>query len=50
MKKNIKVNIFGALYPMDEDAYAMLNAYIINMRDYFSRRPDGKEFHISYTW
>lgn len=43
MKKNITVNIFGSLYPMDEDAYAMLNAYIINMREYFSRRPDGKE-------
>ncbi len=28
---------------MDEDAYAMLNAYIANMRDYFSRQPDGKE-------
>ncbi|MDE5870430.1 MAG: PspC domain-containing protein, partial [Muribaculaceae bacterium] len=43
MKKNITVNIFGSLYPMDEDAYAMLNAYIANMRDYFSRQPDGKE-------
>lgn len=43
MKRNITVNIFGSLYPMDEDAYAMLNAYIINMRDYFSRQPDGKE-------
>ncbi len=43
MKRNITVNIFGALYPMDEDAYAMLNAYITNMRDYFSRQPDGKE-------
>ncbi len=28
---------------MDEDAYAMLNSYIANMRDYFSRQPDGKE-------
>lgn len=28
---------------MDEDAYAMLSAYITNMRDYFSRQPDGKE-------
>lgn len=43
MKRNITVNIFGSLYPMDEDAYAMLNAYIANMRDYFSRQPDGKE-------
>lgn len=43
MKRNITVNIFGSLYPMDEDAYAMLNAYIVNMRDYFSRQQDGKE-------
>lgn len=43
MKKNITVNIFGSLYRMDEDAYAMLNAYIANMREYFSRQPDGKE-------
>lgn len=43
MKRNITVNIFGSLYPMDEDAYAMLNAYLLNMRQYFSRKPDGKE-------
>lgn len=43
MKRNITVNIFGSLYPIDEDAYAMLNAYIVNMRDYFSRQTDGKE-------
>ena len=43
MKRNITVNIFGSLYPMDEDAYAMLNAYIVNMRSCFSRQPDGKE-------
>lgn len=43
MKRNFTVNMFGSLYPMDEDAYAMLNAYISNMRDYFSNQPDGKE-------
>lgn len=43
MKRNITVNIFGSLYPIDEDAYAMLNSYIVDMRDYFSRQPDGKE-------
>ncbi|MDE6342783.1 MAG: PspC domain-containing protein, partial [Muribaculaceae bacterium] len=43
MKRNITVNIFGSLYPMDEDAYAMLNAYITDMRDCFSHLPDGKE-------
>lgn len=43
MKRNITVNIYGSLYPMDEDAYALLNAYITNMREYFSRQTDGKE-------
>lgn len=43
MKRNITVNIFGSLYRMDEDAYAVLNAYIANMREYFSHQPDGKE-------
>lgn len=43
MKRNITVNIFGSLYPIDEDAFAMLNSYIINMRGYFLRQPDGKE-------
>ncbi len=43
MKRNITVNIFGSLYPIDEDAYAMLNAYIMHMRNYFSHQPDGKE-------
>lgn len=43
MKRNITVNIFGSLYPIDEDAYAMLNAYLLNMRDYFSHQPEGKE-------
>lgn len=43
MKRNITVNIFGSLYRMDEDAYAVLNTYILNMREHFSRQPDGKE-------
>ena len=43
MKRNITVNIFRSLYPKDEDAYAMLNAYLVNMPAYFSRQPEGKE-------
>lgn len=43
MKKNITVNIFGTLYPIDEDAYELLQKYNENMRRYYSRREDGDE-------
>ncbi len=43
MKKNISVNIFGTLYPIDEDAYELLQRYNENMRRYYSRREDGDE-------
>ena len=43
MKKNITVNIFGTLYPIDEDAYELLQRYNENMRRYYSRREGGEE-------
>ena len=43
MKKNISVNIFGTLYPIDEDAYDLLLKYNENMRRYYSRMEDGEE-------
>ena len=43
MKKNISVNIFGTLYPIDEDAYELLQQYNENMRRYYSRMEDGDE-------
>ena len=43
MKKNISVNIFGTLYPIDEDAYELLQKYNENMRRYYSRMEDGEE-------
>lgn len=43
MKRNITVNIFGSLYNIDEDAYRLLDAYLVNIRDYFSRQSDGRE-------
>ena len=43
MKKNISVNIFGTLYPIDEDAYELLKQYNENMRRYYSRMEDGEE-------
>lgn len=38
MKKNFTINLFGALYNMDEDAYDLLNHYQENMKRYFSKR------------
>jgi phage shock protein PspC (stress-responsive transcriptional regulator) len=43
MKKNITINMFGRLYAIDEDAYQLLQQYIDTLRNYFSRKPDGKE-------
>ena len=37
MKKNITINMFGSLYAIDEDAYALLKSYLENMRRYFSK-------------
>ncbi len=43
MKKNITINLFGALYAIDEDAYELLKQYQENMRRYFSRKEGGEE-------
>jgi len=43
MKKNITINLFGALYNIDEDAYELLDQYQTNMRRYFTRREGGEE-------
>ena len=43
MKKNITINMFGMLFNIDEDAYNLLDNYLKNMRDYFSRREGGEE-------
>ncbi len=43
MKKNITINLYGTLYAIDEDAYALLDKYLENMRGYFGRRPGGDE-------
>ena len=43
MKKNITINMFGSLYAIDEDAYALLKSYLENMRRYFSKKEGGDE-------
>ena len=42
MKKNITINMFGSLYAIDEDAYALLQQYLSNMKNYFSHREGGE--------
>lgn len=43
MKKNITINLCGALYAIDEDACQLLEQYLDNMRSYFSKREGGDE-------
>ncbi len=43
MKKNISINLFGTLYAIDEDAYALLEHYLDSMKSYFSRQEGGEE-------
>lgn len=43
MKKNITINLFGTLYNIDEDAYALLENYLQSMQRYFSRQEGGEE-------
>lgn len=43
MKKNITINLFGSLYCIDEDAYALLQKYTDSMKSYFARQEGGEE-------
>ena len=43
MKKNITINLFGTLYCIDEDAYALLQKYTDSMKSYFARQEGGEE-------
>lgn len=43
MKKAIKVNISGAIFNLDEEAYAKLKAYLDELNSYYSDDPDGRD-------
>lgn len=43
MKKNITINLCGTLYAIDEDAYQLLEQYLGEMKNYFSRQEGGDE-------
>ncbi len=43
MNKAVRVNISGAVFNIDEDAYQKLKDYIDNLNDYYAADPDGKD-------
>ncbi len=43
MKKNISINLFGTLYNIDDDAYALLDNYLKSMQRCFSHQDGGEE-------
>ena len=43
MKKTVTVNLSGTVYNIDEDAYALLDSYLKNLRVCFKREVDGEE-------
>lgn len=43
MKKNIKVNVSGMLFNLDEDAYQVLETYLKRLEDHFKNTDGNKE-------
>lgn len=43
MKKNISINLYGTLYNIDDDAYALLDNYLKSMQRCFNRENGGEE-------
>ena len=43
MKQNITINLNGQLYHIDQDAYDLLNTYLVSLREYFNRQEGGNE-------
>ena len=43
MKKNISINLYGTLYNIDDDAYALLDNYLKSMQRCFNQENGGEE-------
>lgn len=41
MKKTLTINLNGRVFNIDEDAYALLENYLKNLKTYFSKQQDG---------
>ena len=43
MKKTLTINLNGRVFNIDEDAYALLENYLKNLKTYFSKQQDSNE-------
>lgn len=43
MKKTFTINISGSVFHIEEDAYEVLQKYLINLKNHFGNSNDGKE-------
>ncbi len=43
MKKTLTINLNGAVYHIDDDAYRMLDRYLSDLRIYFRKQREGEE-------
>lgn len=48
MKKTLTINLGGTVYHIDEDAYHLLDNYLVNLRIHFRREEDAEE--ICMIW
>jgi len=43
MKKTFTINISGTIFHIEEDAYEVLQKYLINLKNHFGADEEGKE-------
>jgi hypothetical protein len=43
MKKTFTINISGTVFHIEEDAYEVLQKYLINLKNHFGPGEEGKE-------
>lgn len=43
MKKTFTINISGTVFHIEEDAYEVLQKYLINLKSHFGTSEEGKE-------
>lgn len=43
MKKTFTINLSGSIFHIEEDAYEVLQKYLVNLKQYFGNSDEGKE-------
>ena len=43
MKKTFTININGSIFHIEEDAYQVLQKYLVNLKNHFGNSEEGKE-------